>query len=284
MKRWQKLGLTIPIVAALAGGSWAWAADKAPTQRPSTTHLAAAAAPAAALDTAVESKYTPITPCRIVDTRRGGGGRLPAGATRAYHATGTTGFAPQGGLSGGCGIPTGATAVAAAVVAVNPAGGGYLKVYPSNQAAPLASFLNYNTPGATVSSGGTLTLCTAACTTADLKVSANIHATDLVIDIQGYYNKPLTALINTDGRLIGGSRVTASRRVNAGIYLVTFDRDVTPCDYAATPLNQTNTIGATSATNASITAASAAPGNVVQIEEDKDDASVDGSFYVTVTC
>ena len=56
------------------------------------------------------SIFVPITPCRIADTRLGGG-IVTGSSTRSFYVAGTVGFAPQGGKSGGCGVPLGATAV-----------------------------------------------------------------------------------------------------------------------------------------------------------------------------
>jgi hypothetical protein len=43
------------------------------------------------VDRAIESRFTPITPCRIVDTRSGGG-PLTVNTVRSFYATGTSGF------------------------------------------------------------------------------------------------------------------------------------------------------------------------------------------------
>ena len=48
----------------------------------------------------MQDLYTPITPCRIVDTRKAGG--AIGAETRTYYVAGTFGFAPAGGTSGGC--------------------------------------------------------------------------------------------------------------------------------------------------------------------------------------
>ena len=46
---------------------------------------------AAAVDSASEAKFTPIAPCRIVDTRSAGGA-IAALHTRSFHALGTGNF------------------------------------------------------------------------------------------------------------------------------------------------------------------------------------------------
>src|SRR4029079_7205751 len=89
-----------------------------------------------------EASYGPIPPCRIADTRLGGGAIQPA-SPRALYVRGTSGFVAQGGASGGCGVPLGATAVSASVTTTQATGPGYLTAYPNGSAAPLANFTTY---------------------------------------------------------------------------------------------------------------------------------------------
>ena len=56
---------------------------------------------------------------------------------------GGTAFAAQGGTSGGCGIPLGASLVEVTVTAVD-AGSGFLRAWPAGKAMPNATFLNYD--------------------------------------------------------------------------------------------------------------------------------------------
>ena len=63
-------------------------------------------------DTGADLVYTPVAPCRIIDTREpGAGGAIPGNGTRDFMVTGATGFESQGGHTGGCGIPEDATSV-----------------------------------------------------------------------------------------------------------------------------------------------------------------------------
>src|SRR5437667_8121983 len=74
---------------------------------------------------AADLVYTPVTPCRIIDTRAtGAGGPIVPGVQRDFLVSGTTGFDTQGGTAGGCGIPDGATAAMLNLVVVKPAGAG----------------------------------------------------------------------------------------------------------------------------------------------------------------
>jgi hypothetical protein len=86
--------------------------------------------------------YTPVTPCRIVDTRNAVAGALAGGAVRLFDVDSSS-FTAQGGSSAGCGIPLGvAQAVTMTIVAVQPAGPGFLTAFGLT-AQPLASVLNY---------------------------------------------------------------------------------------------------------------------------------------------
>ena len=101
-----------------------------------------------------QNLFVPITPCRVVDTR-GAVGPFSSGQTRTYYVAGTSGFAPQGGHSGGCGIPAGAVAVTASLSAVSPVHAGFFRAWAYGGAEPQARpLLNYSTvnitTGATV--------------------------------------------------------------------------------------------------------------------------------------
>jgi hypothetical protein len=158
--------------------------------------------------------YTPITPCRIIDTRLGGGA-IAAGTMRSFVVSGTGGFPTQGGTSGGCGIPLGpATAVVINLVAVGPAGAGDLRITPFGTAIPLASIINYSS-GLNLANGPAITICDPAATTCtfDITIQADVSSTDLVADVQGYFAARLrTALeiITTTGAFSIGAGSTAS--------------------------------------------------------------------------
>lgn len=78
--------------------------------------------------------YT-VAPCRVADTRDAvgpfGGPALQAGTVRSFT------------IAGRCGVPVNATAVALNLTIVLPTEPGYLTVFPSGGAVPLASTLNY---------------------------------------------------------------------------------------------------------------------------------------------
>jgi hypothetical protein len=127
--------------------------------------------------------YTPVTPCRIVDTRRAADGALLAGVARTFDVDGGN-LAGQGGNATGCGIPLAvAQAVTMTIVAVQPAGRGSLAAWgpgpqptPSGVLAYAAQDVVANTAIIPVVPGGgnDFTLYSTA-------------ATQVVVDVLGYF-------------------------------------------------------------------------------------------------
>jgi len=280
MKRWQKVAVC-GAIAAVAAGSGAAAAAGAATgasphaqiAQPANPHPAAV--PAAEIDTTQESEYTPIAPCRIVDTRSAGG-PIASGGTRSFYAVGTFGFAPQGGKSGGCGVPYAASAEQVTITAVGATGNGFLKAYPSGSALPGATFLNF-TGAFNVSGAGSVTIC-GECKGQQLSVSVFGHQANVVIDVQGYYIPPMWAKVNADGSLplARHSRTTGSQLRAIGEYQVDFDRDVSGCAYNVT----SNSDGFSYRVGPLPAVAHSVFVGIVNTAG----TPVNASFYLTVTC
>jgi len=139
-----------------------------------------------------ELAYTPIVPCRIVDTRGGAGGVFAPGASRNWLATNPGGnFAAQGGSSTtNCGIPVKAAAVTVNFTVFNTgAGPAFITAWPFNQPRPGTATLNWTSVGAQVANGAILPLCTGAGCTSDFSVFAS-SSTDMVVDVVGYFTPP----------------------------------------------------------------------------------------------
>lgn len=86
--------------------------------------------------------YTPVRPCRIVDTRLAVAGALAAGTTRTFEVD-SSDLVEQGGNAAGCGIPLGvAQAVEMTIVAVQPEGDGFLTAWGLTE-QPKTSVVNY---------------------------------------------------------------------------------------------------------------------------------------------
>src|SRR5262245_30041658 len=104
------------------------------------------AAPSQIGENADDLVFTPVTPCRLVNTITAGG-MIAANTTRSFTINGT--LTGQGGDAAGCGLPGEAlflgepAAALLTVVAVQPQGAGNLRAFPAGAAAPNASIINY---------------------------------------------------------------------------------------------------------------------------------------------
>lgn len=137
--------------------------------------------------------FVPLAPCRIIDTRLGGG-KIAAGATRAFEVSGTSNFPAQGGVSGGCGVPQGATSPLAAavminIVAVDPDGKGNMVAWEFGQAAPLAASINYQKLDLNLANGLIVPIAGVGSQPFDLNVKANFSGVHLVADVTGYFTR-----------------------------------------------------------------------------------------------
>ena len=116
------------------------------------------------------SLFNAVAPARLLDTRTGAGGstRIPAGGQIAVQ------------VAGRAGVPVGATGAVLSVVAVDPAGAGFLTTYPCTARRPTASTVNF-VRGQIVANTATATL------SASGQLCVHAHATtDVVIDVTGY--------------------------------------------------------------------------------------------------
>jgi hypothetical protein len=265
MNRWSKfvvLGVGIALVATTA-------ANAAPTAHLQPANPHAKLAPAAAVDTASELKYTAIPSCRIVDTRIAGGA-LANNGTRSFYALGNTGFGAQGGV--GCDIPAAASAVTGSIVALSASANGYLKVFAYGGSLPSGTFMTFN-HSLTVGASGTIPVVPGTRNFSVLGVGGSVQ---LVIQLTGYYVPGMSAEISSSGAYVRGSRVVSVTHIGTGSYQVDFDRDVSGCVYNATSYFY---------------------GTIVEVEPRSGDAhgvyigaadyngtGVDTYFYLTVTC
>ena len=148
--------------------------------------------------------YTPITPCRVLDTRSGGGA-IAAGSTRNFQIWGAATYAAQGGTASNCGITAGAdvAAVAMNVTVVTPAAGGFVTAYPFGALLPLAATVNFQAGDI---ARGDFTIAKVTQTgTSHLSIFSSSNA-DVVGDVVGFYSKPvataLTCNTNTATRAL----------------------------------------------------------------------------------
>jgi hypothetical protein len=114
-------------------------------------------------------RYHAVTPCRVLDTRSTT--PLVAGVERTV------------AVSGACGIPATARAVAANVTAVQPSDNGFVRLFPAGQAAPTTSAINYSA-GRARANNGLFGLGTSGSVTA---VCGPVGTTHVVVDVTGYF-------------------------------------------------------------------------------------------------
>lgn len=123
--------------------------------------------------TANQIGFTPIAPVRMVDTR-------PTNTVGGF--AGRVGAATQSFTVTGRGVPATATAVVVNIIVVDPAGGGYLSLWPAGQPKPLVSTLN--TVGhRTAANNATVQLGV----NGQISVAMGATTAYVVIDVQGYY-------------------------------------------------------------------------------------------------
>ena len=137
--------------------------------------------------------FTPITPCRIIDTRYIGtypvGTRIAANSTRSFEVTSTANYSAQGGSATNCGGAGADGNYAAALInftTVTPTGAGYITAYPNGATKPLASTLNYD--GSDVK-GNSAVIKLNQAGGLDLNVFS-VSSTHLIADLLGYYATP----------------------------------------------------------------------------------------------
>ena len=142
-------------------------------------------------DPADDLVYTPVVPCRIVDTRvthsylGGNSGR----EFKVWVASG--GFTAQGGSSTNCNIPPNPAAVALNITALNVDFVGNLTAIPTG--SPLTastSVLNYQPGTFALSNGAIVPACVPNCQN-QIAIYANVGGADVVIDIVGYFKAPV---------------------------------------------------------------------------------------------
>ena len=181
LRRSVSVSLLVAMVGALLGTGAVVVEAVAPASSPFRASTASAAPVAGGLG------YTALlSPCRAVDTRAAAvtAGDLGPGDSRQFQVRGSVSLASQGGASGGCGVPSTASAVEVSITAVSPTGSnGFVRAFPTG-GTPGATVLNYLV-GRSVTNTGTIPLNTAV--TQDLGVANFAGTVHLVVDVQGYF-------------------------------------------------------------------------------------------------
>lgn len=179
--QWQMLLGTSPLTT-LAGGAGYWDTTGVPpgvyTVVLRVTNAAGVAESLPALVTvtaATALDFYTLPPCRIFDTRLSS--PFLTGETRNVQVTGQ------------CGVPAGARAVAANVTVFDPSAQGNMSVYPGNYPQPATSTINF-LPDVNRANNAILPLATDG--TGTLKTTAFVAGgpygnVGLVIDVVGYF-------------------------------------------------------------------------------------------------
>ncbi|MFT3792016.1 MAG: hypothetical protein QM741_13280 [Rudaea sp.] len=259
MKEWRKTLVSAALTAAVVCGV------TVPSSR-------IGAAPPVYQPTTSELRYVPVAPCRVADTRVAVGA-LSAGITRTFAVQTAASYPAQGGQSGGCGIPSSAVSVTASLVAVAVPADGHLQAWAAGDAKPSSSVLNYN-KSQTNNSTPTIPLGAAG-----MAVYSSAGPVNVVIDVTGYYVKPLAGFIAPSGApYSGSSRILAGTKTSTGVYEVQFDTNIRYCSAIATPY--------VSAYYASVSTwfDSTRPDTVRINVWDASGAPIDQYVYITVNC
>jgi hypothetical protein len=157
--------------------------------------------------------FTPIAPCRIVDTR-GTGARTGAYlGSRTFDVT-TDGYGKgQGGVTSGCtGLPSFSYfAWALNITAVAPTGNypniGWLTAYGVGATPPTASVVNYFPGAYAIASNITVEGCYGCAD--DLVVSTNSTTSHVVIDVMGFY-QPASGFTTGAVTSLAGSTISVA--------------------------------------------------------------------------
>ena len=148
--------------------------------------------PEALGDAGADLVYTPVTPCRIVDTRSTDAGAIIGNTTRSFDMDGTN-FSTQGGFAGSCGIPSAvARAVVMTITVTQPNAAGWFTAWAVGGAQPLISVLNYDT-GATIANTTIVPVNPGAGADFQLYSYATAHA---IIDVMGYFAPPAATALD----------------------------------------------------------------------------------------
>jgi hypothetical protein len=122
------------------------------------------------------SRFHPLAPCRLLDTRNAagpfGGPALSSGETRSYAVA-----------QGACGVPADATALALNVTVAGPAVAGSLTLYPGNGTAPETSTISF-APRRTRANNSMMGLAGGALSVTGRQASGSVH---VIVDVSGYF-------------------------------------------------------------------------------------------------
>lgn len=155
-------------------------------------------------DTASDLVYTPVTPCRLADSRASGSPLANAGAVflDSYNVGGN--FTTQGGAGSDCNIPANPAAISVSVTALPFAAGGFMKIHPSNASPFQGATINFSA-NAGISNDVIIKSCQGCDKEFGLYSSAASH---YVVDVTGYFMAPVATAL--DCTIPTEDRITAA--------------------------------------------------------------------------
>ena len=196
------LGLGGVVLASGSGGPWS-TGPAGSSVRVSSPQVAPHVAPANITPTFVPkpetSTFTPIAPCRLVDTRSSH--ILRPGVVRSFVVTGATSLSGQGGSSSGCGIPATASAVSATLTTSSETANG--RLLAGSTAGPLATTISYQ-KHVPITAPATLMLSGTA-GQSNISVKASAGKIQLWVSVNGYYSSQIHLIILADGTVWYGT-------------------------------------------------------------------------------
>lgn len=143
--------------------------------------------------------FTPVEPCRILDTRNTTAGAMRAGDFLSLSTNGDT-FINQGGFDRPCGLPAefdgDASAVAYNITTTGSAGTGWLEIFAydyGQNVKPNSSIINYAS-GLNIANSSVIGQTQDP--TEEMELTIWAHAdTHVIVDVIGYYTPIVTAPI-----------------------------------------------------------------------------------------
>jgi hypothetical protein len=173
---------------------------------------AGAVTPKALGDANNDLVFTPIVPCRFVDTRNVGG---PVSTTLRVFDTANPG-ATYGGSSGCTLSGNGAPAVALNLTIVIPSATGYLIVRPQGS-SNTTSFINWDNGTIQLANAGIVTTTLENNGHYEFEIFNNAGGPQVVIDYFGYFSAPAGTITGNGGGADGVDGVT-SGAYNSGVF------------------------------------------------------------------
>ena len=155
--------------------------------------------------------FTPITPCRFIDTRNVGG---PITSVRVFD-TASSGAAYGG--SAGCALSgVGEPAIALNLTVTGMTGQGYLIARPQGS-SNTASFINWDAGAVQLANAGIIATTLAGNGHYEFEITGNKGTPQVIVDYFGYFSAPVGTITGNGGAGDGVAGIT-SGAFNSGVY------------------------------------------------------------------